>query len=175
MLFTESYRLIYLRTLALSLLLAASACTSIPRRSSGWAHTGPFAYSVPTDRVAVAPVPSAHQDFAALEGTTHRMQLLETGDDALLARVHLIRAAEKQIDVQSYIWRQDGVTRFLWDELMDAADRGVRVRILIDAFPPMGSAALLAQKAFAHEGIELRLFNPPFPEASVRNLRQPAG
>jgi len=154
------------------LLLVQLACTSLPRRSPDWNHPGPFAYSIPADEAKADPIPSAYQAYALRQGNAHRLQLLETGEDALLARIHLIRAAERKLDLQSYIWRQDSVTRVLWDELMAAADRGVRVRILIDAFPPMGEAPLLAQKAFAHEGIELRLFNPPFPEASVRNFRQ---
>lgn len=160
------------RFLILLLLSLQAACTSVPRRPPDWQGNGPFAHGVNDPEERAAPLPSRYQELAADSSPFHHLQLLETGDDALLARLHLFRAAQSSIDIQSYIWRQDGVTRLLWDELMDAADRGVRVRILIDAFPPMGEASLLAQKAFAHEGIEIRLFNPPFPEASDRNVRQ---
>lgn len=154
------------------LIILQAACTSIPRRPPDWRPEGPFAYSPSPGAERTEPLPSAYQDRADSTTGHHHLQLLETGDDALLARLHLFRAARQSIDIQTYIWRQDGVTRVLWDELMDAADRGVNVRILVDAFPPMGEASLLAQKAFAHEGIEVRLFNPPFPEASARTLGQ---
>jgi putative cardiolipin synthase len=161
------------RPLLLGLLLGLqAACTSIPRRPPDWEASGPFTHSAPPVAERGDPIPSAYQDRAESDKPVHHLQLLETGDDAFIARIHLFRAAREQIDIQSYIWRQDGVTRVLWDELMDAADRGVRVRILVDAFPPMGEASLLAKKAFAHEGIEIRLFNPPFAEASERTLGQ---
>lgn len=154
------------------LFLFHMACTTVPRRPSDWEAEGPFAHHTLPPAQQEAPLPSAYQDRAEADSAVHHLQLLETGDDALLARLHLFRAAQAQIDIQSYIWRQDGVTRHLWDELMRAADRGVRIRILIDGFPPMGEASLLAHKAFAHENIEIRLFNPPFAEASERTLGQ---
>jgi len=84
---------------------------------------------------------------------------LPDGVDALLARLALARAADRTLDLQYYIWRDDLTGRHLAHALLDAADRGVRVRVLLD---DIGTAAnddvLLALDA--HPNIEIRLFNP---------------
>lgn len=84
---------------------------------------------------------------------------LSRGLDAFLARMVLADAAERSLDVQYYIWHGDTTGRLLLEQLLRAADRGVRVRLLLD---DMGTAAddrvLLAIDA--HENIEVRLFNP---------------
>ena len=46
----------------------------------------------------------------------HTVYLLETGDDALLARIHLIRSAIISIDIQTFIWADDESGRFLFQE-----------------------------------------------------------
>jgi len=82
-------------------------------------------------------------------------------DDALesfAARVLLVRAAERTLDVQYYIWRDDITGHALLDELRQAADRGVRVRLLLDDNGHAMDATLLALDE--HPGIEVRLFNP---------------
>jgi putative cardiolipin synthase len=87
------------------------------------------------------------------------VHLLEHGPSAFLARLAMVRAAERTIDAQYYIWQPDTTGRMLIAGLLRAADWGVRVRLLIDDF---GSAAndrdllLLDQ----HPNIEVRLFNP---------------
>lgn len=160
------------RCLPLLLLLLLPGCRSVPRRDADWQHQGPFTRQTLPLEARPSPQPSAYLSRAIAPTASHQLQLLETGDDALLARIQLFRAARENIDIMTYIWRQDGVTRILWDELVAAADRGVQVRLLVDAFPPMGSPDLLAHKATLHENVEIRLFNPPFAEASERNLRQ---
>ena len=84
---------------------------------------------------------------------------LRSGIDALLARLVLAEAAERSLDVQYYIWHDDLTGRHFADALLRAADRGVRVRILLD---DVGAKAndetLLALDA--HANIEIRLFNP---------------
>ena len=62
----------------------------------------------------------------------HFVRVLETGDEALLARVHLARAATRSICVQTFIWGNDEVGRFLVWELLQAAKRGVKVRVIVD-------------------------------------------
>ena len=84
---------------------------------------------------------------------------LPSGVDALLARIVLAEAAERSLDVQYYIWHNDLTGRHFGNALLRAADRGVRVRVLID---DVGAKAndetLLALDA--HPAIEIRLFNP---------------
>jgi putative cardiolipin synthase len=59
---------------------------------------------------------------------------LGQGIEALAARVALARAADKSLDVQYYIWHDDESGRLLLRELLDAAERGVRVRLLLDDY-----------------------------------------
>ncbi|HIB5315516.1 TPA: phospholipase D family protein, partial [Escherichia coli] len=67
------------------------------------------------------------------------MFLLDQGRDAFATRVLLAEAAERTLDVQYYIWRDDMSGRLLFEALRRAADRGVRVRLLLD---DLGSAGL---------------------------------
>jgi putative cardiolipin synthase len=78
---------------------------------------------------------------------------------AFAARVSLIRAAERALDVQYYIWRDDTTGRLLLDELQRAADRGVRVRLLLDDNGISGLDDQLA-RLDAHPAADVRLFNP---------------
>jgi putative cardiolipin synthase len=84
---------------------------------------------------------------------------LEHGHDALVSRLALIDAADHSIDAQYYIWHEDTSGLLLLDALLRAAQRGVRVRLLLDdnGVPGLDSvmAALNAQDNF-----EIRLFNP---------------
>jgi cardiolipin synthase C len=84
---------------------------------------------------------------------------LVDGRDALSARILMARAAEGSIDVQYYIWQADTTGWLLLDELRAAADRGVRVRLLLDDNGIPGLDDVLAA-LHAHPMIEVRLFNP---------------
>ncbi len=79
--------------------------------------------------------------------------------DAFAARVLLARAAETSIDAQYFIWNADAVGLLLWEALWQAAERGVRVRVLIDDANTSGLDPLLATLD-AHPNLELRLYNP---------------
>jgi len=86
-------------------------------------------------------------------------RLVSEGPEAFVIRAHTARLAARSIDVQTYIWHADLTGRFLANELLDAADRGVRVRLLVDDLDARnhnyGFAAL-----DAHPNIEVRMFNP---------------
>ena len=85
--------------------------------------------------------------------------LLDDAVQAFVARARTARAAERSLDVQYYIWRHDLTGRLLEHELMAAAERGVRGRLLIDDMGSPGrDDALLAMDA--HPNLEVRLFNP---------------
>ena len=85
--------------------------------------------------------------------------LLENGLDAFVARALLAEYAERSIDVQYYLYHNDLTGKLLTHQLRKAADRGVRVRILVDdmglAGRDLGSAVL-----DSHPNIEVRIFNP---------------
>lgn len=85
--------------------------------------------------------------------------ILNDGMDAFTARTRLIGAAEKSIDTQYYIWHDDLTGRVLHNLLLAAADRGVRVRLLLDDLDTAGKESIL-RYIDAHPNIEIRLFNP---------------
>jgi len=91
---------------------------------------------------------------------------LPSGRDAFAARVLLAGAAERAIDVQYYIWHADMSGTLLLDALRRAAERGVRVRVLLDDNNTGGRDAAIAAVA-ALPNVEVRLFNP----FAVRGLR----
>ena len=79
--------------------------------------------------------------------------------EAFAARMLLARTAERSLDVQYYIWRADQTGTLLLQALVAAADRGVRVRLLLDDGGTSGMDGMLAALAL-HPQIEVRLFNP---------------
>ncbi len=84
---------------------------------------------------------------------------LPQADVALDARVTLIRHAQASLDLQYYLVGDDDTGHLLMRELSRAAQRGVRVRLLIDDFYTEGMDRLLLGLA-AQPNIEVRLFNP---------------
>jgi putative cardiolipin synthase len=79
--------------------------------------------------------------------------------DAFAARMLLALEAERTLDVQYYIWRNDMTGTLLFEALHKAADRGVRVRLLLDDNNTIGLDPTLAALD-SHPDIEVRLFNP---------------
>ncbi len=85
--------------------------------------------------------------------------LLDNGVDAFVGRAVLATLAEHSIDVQYYMFHQDTVGRLLIRELLAAADRGVRVRMLIDDM--YGEEADDVWSAIdSHPNMEVQLYNP---------------
>lgn len=83
-----------------------------------------------------------------------------TGADAFAARILLIRQAKYSIDAQYYIWHNDETGQLMLKELWNAAQRGVKVRLLLDDF---NSNAQLDQQLlrFAQNpNIQVRVINP---------------
>jgi putative cardiolipin synthase len=97
-------------------------------------------------------------DAAANPGKTGIHPLPE-GPAAFAARVVLAAAAERSIDAQYYIWHGDQVGYLLFEALWQAANRGVRVRLLLDDLNTGGLDPTIAALD-AHPNIELRLYNP---------------
>ena len=125
--------------------------------------------SVPTDYPRT--ISHAFQDhestsigasFAA-EAATHPgksgFSIIRKGRYAFTDRIAMTRLAEASLDVQYYIWEADETGRILAEHLVRAADRGVRVRILVDDMNVAGRDATIASLD-AHPNIEIRIFNP---------------
>jgi len=101
---------------------------------------------------------------ACRQHTVHRQgtagfEMLPDGRESFLARLAMVEAAQRTLDVQYYIWRDDVVGTTFADRLLAAADRGVKVRLLLDnttdAQVEVSSAALAA-----HPNIQVAFFNP---------------
>jgi len=85
--------------------------------------------------------------------------VLDTGRQAFLQRALLIEAAERGIDAQYYIWNSDQSGRYLACRLYAAAERGVRVRLVLDDMNVTGRDAAI-RVLDLHPNIEIRIFNP---------------
>ena len=85
--------------------------------------------------------------------------VLEDGGGSLITRAWLTDQAQKSIDIQYFIFSTDNVGLIACDYLVKAADRGVKVRILIDdIMVEAGANELLTLDA--HKNIEIKIFNP---------------
>lgn len=85
--------------------------------------------------------------------------LLSSGLDALCARAALIDGATSTIDIQYYLFHDDASGSWLAEKLLQAADRGVKVRVLIDDVNLLNRAVKIALVDL-HPNIEVRRFNP---------------
>ena len=101
----------------------------------------------------------------AVHDSRHHVTLLETGVDALILRIHLIRAAQRSIEMQSFILRPDDTGELLLNEMLEAARRGVRVRLLLDQMFSGSDLEFLAGLTLAHANFEIRFYNPSFNKA----------
>lgn len=139
---------------ALMLAAWAAGCASLPanvdrKPSQAWA----------------APEQTALGQFVAQRRAQDRGRsesgfvLLDTIETAYASRLALIRAAQRTIDLQYYAIHADGSTETLFEAVRAAAQRGVRVRVLLDDFNAVGKDAQVLQLAFV-PNVELRLFNP---------------
>ena len=94
---------------------------------------------------------------------------LGQGIEALAARMALARAAGLSLDVQYYIWHPDTSGRLLIKELLDAADRGIRVRLLLDDLGVGQANDEVFLLLDSHPNVSVSLFNP----VASRNSRTP--
>ena len=98
-------------------------------------------------------------DHLAAHPGKNGVLMLRSGRDAFVARAILARLAERSIDLQYYMFHHDTVGSLLINEVLQAADRGVRVRMLIDdIYGNEGEDAWVALDT--HPDIEVRFFNP---------------
>ena len=84
--------------------------------------------------------------------------LLSQGREAFITRLALADLAERSLDMQYYIWDGDTTGRIILDHVMKAADRGVRVRLLVDDPYYKANDSVIAALD-AHPNVEIRLFN----------------
>jgi putative cardiolipin synthase len=144
-------------------LRVAALCLSVFAGCASTAHQ-PLPASSALDDTQGTPL--AHAAAAILRSSNAQsdprlssVHLLPNGLESLEARRALIERAERSLDLQYYIWRPDTSGAGLAAALWQAAERGVRVRLLLDDWGARPSEADLGRLA-AHRNIEVRLFNP---------------
>jgi putative cardiolipin synthase len=123
--------------------------------------------------VEMTPAPSHATQWAALEAVRRDdwFHVLNNGQDALDWRLRAIDSAVESIDLQTFIWDLDGSGELIRQHLLDAAARGVFVRVLVDdSFILDADEALLTIDR--HANIELKVFNPYKRRSSAAGLRQ---
>jgi putative cardiolipin synthase len=129
-----------------------SACASLPENTD---RTVTHAYDDTQGTSLALSYDSLSQGHAGESG----FYLLNNGLDAFVARAALAEIAERSIDTQYYMIHDDVVGSLFIDNLFKAADRGVRVRLLIDDIDQEGRDSGVAI-VDSHPNIEVRIFNP---------------
>ena len=136
----------------LSCLLVAAGCARLPPRPVVPAETAITGIGdTPLDQ-RIQPMTAAHPGYSGF-------RLVSDGTFAFALRAALVRNARRSLDLQYYIWHGDVTGRLLAREVLAAADRGVRVRLLLDDLDARSRDFWLAA-ADAHPNIQVRLFNP---------------
>ncbi len=143
-------------------LLLSGGCAPLPKD-----YERSITYAYPdTDNTTLGQ--ARHDEKAAHPGESG-FKLLANGLDAFVARAVLSDYAELSIDAQYFMIHNDLVAKLFIDHLMKAADRGVRIRLLVDDID-IGGRDLGAAIMDSHPNVEVRIFNPFSRRAS--RLRQ---
>jgi putative cardiolipin synthase len=100
----------------------------------------------------IAPAEAAHPGRSGF-------RLISDGQEAFVVRERSAAYAGRSLDVQTYIWHADTTGLLLAQSVLEAADRGVRVRLLVDDMDARAKNSGFAALA-AHPNIKVRLFNP---------------
>jgi putative cardiolipin synthase len=111
------------------------------------------------DDPASTPLGAVFEAEAATHPGLSGFDLIASGRTAFEARYGFARLARRTIDAQYFLWADDSTGRNMLLALIEAADRGVRVRLLLDDLGLAGADATLALLA-AHPNVQVRIFNP---------------
>ena len=140
------------RPLAVLFVVLVAGCSSLaPRPEMPAQQAVPVAQGTALDeRIASAE--------AARPGQSG-FRLVREGPEAFAIRARTASAAGRSLDVQTYIWHDDVTGAYLAYSALEAADRGVKVRLLVDDMDARGKNYQFAALD-AHPNIEVRMFNP---------------
>jgi putative cardiolipin synthase len=147
-------QLVIFRALALTCLLVAAGCSSLP---PGAGQPKPLSNALdPSIETNLGKTLGA---LGKGHGSDSGFRMLSAGIEGLTARIEMIDAAQRSLDIQSYIFRADRSGNLVAQALLRAADRGVRVRILIDDGETVRGDEKILSLA-ANPRIQVRIFNP---------------
>lgn len=146
--------------------LSESRIEQVNQRVHLHQETGQTCFPRDPDRCA-APSPLLDQGRRNVESGDHLATLIEFGEDALKLRLHLVRSARQKVEVQNFILRRDDTGELFLNELLDAARRGVQVRLLLDQMFSFSDAEYLVLLTMTHSNLEIRFYNPSFNKAKM--------
>lgn len=140
------------RLMGAVLLVLLTGCASI---QPGWQAAPSHAFDAPASTHLGKRFGADEAKHAGQSG----FRLINNGVSALMTRAAMADAAERTLDLQTYIFEADDSGCFLLERILAAAARGVRVRMLIDDYV-RGMPDKLLHFLDAHSKIEVRVFNP---------------
>ena len=133
-----------------ALILELASCTTSRSKST----------PVPTvGFVSEETIAQACRQHTTRRSGTAGFEMLHDGKEAFLARLAAVEAAQRTLDVQYYIWSDDVVGTTFAERLLAAADRGVKVRLLLDSASD-AQAEIYSYALAAHPNIQVAFFNP---------------
>ncbi len=141
-----------MRVTAAAIIMLLSACGSLP----------PSQERPRSESRAIQPLPGTIGIEASAEAAhpgQSPFRMIANGIDGLAIRLESIESAQRSLDLQYYIFRTDDSGCLVAQALLRAADRGVRIRILVDDGETVAGDERLLSLA-AHPQIEIRIFNP---------------
>ncbi len=130
-----------------------SACSLLP---TGFEQVESHAYT-DTEQTLLGETASHLQADNADHST---MYLIGEGTDAFLTRMALLSKAERSVDVQYFIWKADIIGKLLMHKMLEVADKGVRVRLLLDDLNLDSETKAILFTMDHHEFIDVRIYNP---------------
>ncbi len=139
-----------------------SACSSLP---TDFDSTDSYAY---TD-TAQTTLGKKAAEITGDDISNSTMYLVSEGTDAFLTRMVLLSLAERSVDVQYFIWKSDLIGKLLMNKMVEAAERGVRIRMLLDDLTLDSETKAIIFAMDQHQNIDVRIYNP-FSSSGYRVL-----
>lgn len=118
-----------------------------------------FSGSVLSGSTLVSKIGSYCSDCPSKMETQTASFILEYGEEALMSRGWLVKNATKSIDLQYFIWSTDNIGILASEALLAAAERGVKIRVLVDDLLIDAEDKTLVALA-AHPNVEIKVYNP---------------
>src|SRR4030095_578868 len=140
--------------LGIGLVTLLAGCASLPP-GSDYPQTTSSALTRPDQTRLGLQMAAAKAEHPGTSG----FKLLPVGIDSFLLRMEMAEAASRTLDVQYFLIQSDDTGQLLIQALLKAADRGVRLRVLLDDAGSFGRDAQIRTLA-GYPNVELRLFNP---------------
>ena len=130
-----------------------TACSSLP---TDFDSTESYAY---TD-TAQTELGKTAAEVTGDDAVNSTMYLISEGTEAFLTRMVLLSKAERSVDVQYFIWKSDLIGKLLMHRMIEAAERGVRVRMLLDDATLDSETRAIIFAMDQHPNINVRIYNP---------------